>query len=506
MAGLAGTVPVAVAAAAAAVVYFRAGPHPPERPRGSQEAANVPVELTQGQLIGGRLEILRTLGSGGMGSVYLVRDWTAAKERALKIIHADLRDRPDILVRFRREAEALTRLRHDAIVEVVESGSLEEQGLYLVMEYLEGVDLYRLVRFGGPRPLADALTVLIQLAGGLAYAHEAGVLHRDLKPSNILLAQGDVRRAKIIDFGLAKLIGADASTQITAEGQLVGTPTYMSPEQCASRDVGPPSDVYALAGLAYFMLTSQPVFGSLEFAALVNAHRHVPPPPLRERLASAPAVLEALLLECLDKDPARRPTAAEARSRLIDIVYEVHPTHTTLVDEVEPTGAETAVDTTLALATVLWPDDLSSAAGRPTDERDLRVLQALRNQITAQVQAVARLTRAQSPAVAAPLARIERLEEATANLELEVALLDSSIAEQPGVVDDGVLERRRQHYADKARELMRAARLEHRDLLRALENLRLSLSDPVVLQRFRDLDGLLDQAEAHLSRSAGVAP
>lgn len=267
-----------------------------------------------GQVVDG-LEILRPLGIGGMGEVYLARS-TGGTLRALKIVRTDRDASLQAIARFRREVLALSKLRHSGIVQIVDAGRLEGGGLYLTMEYVVGPDLQRSVGADGPFAPAEGIEVLAQIASALAFAHRAGIVHRDLKPTNVILADGE--RAKIIDFGLAKIMADENLTRLTDDQDILGSPMYWAPEQSSTAAVGPPADVYALGGIAFVVLTGEPMFRPRPAVAMVYAHVHEAPPSLVSRCKDVelPSGLSELVGECVAKDPAMRPTAEHVVSEL----------------------------------------------------------------------------------------------------------------------------------------------------------------------------------------------
>ncbi len=259
-------------------------------------------------------EIVRSLGRGGMGEVYLAVAPNGDK-RAYKIVRADRLAGPQALARFRREVKLLDRLKHPGIVQILATGQLPGGGLFLAMELVDGPDLQTAVDTGGPMPVTDALTLLIQLAEALAFAHQQKVVHRDLKPANVLLAGG---AAKIIDFGLAKLAADEGLTHLTDDEQVLGSPLYLSPEQSSTSEVGPPADIYALGGLAYFALTGAPLFAPRSAVAMVYSHVHTIPESLAVRAPDLelPPGLDDLLAACVAKNPADRPNALQLVAEL----------------------------------------------------------------------------------------------------------------------------------------------------------------------------------------------
>jgi serine/threonine-protein kinase len=258
-------------------------------------------------------EILEELGRGGMGVVYRARQVGLDRVVALKVLPAGAHAGPEERARFRREAEVIARLHHSNVVAVYEVG--EHNGLpYFSMELCEGGSLAQRLA-GGPLPPAEAARLTVALARAAQAAHQAGVIHRDLKPANVLLAADGT--PKVTDFGLAKK--RDAATGLTASGVVLGTPSYMSPEQAGGRttEVGPATDVYALGAVLYACLTGRPPFQAatpLDTVLQVLSDPPVPPSRLRRRV---PAALEAICLKCLEKDPRRRyPSAAALADQL----------------------------------------------------------------------------------------------------------------------------------------------------------------------------------------------
>jgi tetratricopeptide (TPR) repeat protein/predicted Ser/Thr protein kinase len=252
-------------------------------------------------------EVLGELGRGGMGVVYRARQTTLGRVVALKMILAGAHAGPDELARFRTEAEAIARLQHPGIVQIYEVG--EHEGLpYFSLEFCPGGSLEKKLN-GTPLPAAEAAALVQALARAVLAAHAKGVVHRDLKPANVLLAEDST--PKITDFGLAKKLDEAGHT---ASGAVLGTPSYMAPEQAGGRGkaVGPAADVYALGALLYECLTGRPPFKAatpLDTLLQVVSEEPVPPRLLQPQV---PRDLETICLKCLHKDPERRYAGADS--------------------------------------------------------------------------------------------------------------------------------------------------------------------------------------------------
>jgi serine/threonine-protein kinase len=253
-------------------------------------------------------EIVAELGRGGMGVVYQARQCSLKRPVALKMILAGLHTDSTARVRFRTEAEAVARLQHANIVQIYEVG--EHAGRpFLCLEYVDGGSLLRKAA-GTPQPEREAARLVETLARAVHYTHQHGILHRDLKPTNVLLTADGT--PKITDFGLAKILDAGAGP--TRSETLLGTPSYMAPEQAASdpKKVGAPADVYSLGAILYELLTGRAPFqGATPLAALEQVRTQEPVPPRRLR-RSVSVDLETICLKCLEKEPGQRYPSAEA--------------------------------------------------------------------------------------------------------------------------------------------------------------------------------------------------
>jgi tRNA A-37 threonylcarbamoyl transferase component Bud32 len=265
-------------------------------------APNAPyVEAQPGPVNGlAGYEVLCELGRGGMGVVYKARQKSLNRVVALKMILAGAHAGPTELARFRQEAEAVARLRHPNVVQIHEIG--EQDGLpFISLEFVDGGSLESRLR-GKPLPPADAARLVEALARAVQAAHDQNVVHRDLKPANVLLSADGT--PKITDFGLAKKHGERGQTQT---GNVMGTPSYMAPEQAsASKQVGPAADVWALGAILYECLTGRPPFRAANAMDTIIQVLGDDPAPPRQIDPAVPRDLEAVCLKCLEKDPARR--------------------------------------------------------------------------------------------------------------------------------------------------------------------------------------------------------
>lgn len=268
----------------------------------------------------GQYVIERKLGEGGMGEVYLARHTLLRRHTALKLLPPE-RAGAKTVARFEREVRATSRLSHPNTVAIYDYGRTREGIFYYAMEYLDGLDLQRLVQQQGPLEPARVIHILAQIAGALDEAHHSGLVHRDLKPANVYLCErgGLHDTVKVLDFGLVKETGGPSSLSGPVIAQtdvnaLIGTPAYLSPESIHSpASVDARSDLYAVGAIGYFLLTGAEVFQGTSLVALCIAHLHEQPQRPSERAQRPlPADLERLILSCLEKDPARRPSSAGA--------------------------------------------------------------------------------------------------------------------------------------------------------------------------------------------------
>jgi serine/threonine protein kinase len=282
-----------------------------EAPLGGEEAA-----VGQDTLVGrrvGEYVVRRCLGSGGMGIVYEGEHVAIGRKVAMKFIRAEHAGSPrarDLL----REAQAASAIRHHGIIEIFGIGQLPGVGQYLVMEYLEGQPLSEVIHERAPMPPVQVLRLLAEVLEALAATHAVGVIHRDLKPGNIFLVSesSGSEYVKVLDFGLAKRSSTPQGTAPPTQASVIlGTPDYMAPEQVLSEPVGPYTDLYAVGGIAFEMLTGQrPFQGRSPMETMVLQLQR--PPPAPSSLVPLPAEVDTLILRLLAKEPWQRPSSAVA--------------------------------------------------------------------------------------------------------------------------------------------------------------------------------------------------
>ncbi len=305
----------------------------------------------------GSYRILRAIGEGGMGMVYLAEHVTLGRRAAIKVLQPALSARSDVVHRFFNEARAATAIPDPGIVQVFDFGR-DPQGAYIVMELLDGEPLdARLERRGRLAP-DEAMRIVRQVASTLGAAHRCGIVHRDLKPENIFLVRdpevASGERAKILDFGIAKLASDDTAAARTQLGTIMGTPAYMSPEQCrGTGEIDARSDIYSLGCVLFHLLTGTPPFTGEGMGDVIAKHLREAPPAPSQYVPGIPAALDAHVLRCLRKAPGERPsTMADVVSEL-DVLRKV---------SVPPAPASAMVSMTM-VARAGAPTTLSSAAG-----------------------------------------------------------------------------------------------------------------------------------------------
>ena len=271
------------------------------------------------QFIAGRFRIEREIGTGGMGTVYLATHLGLEPPVAVKIIRREFAGDADVADRFLREARTMAKLHHHHAAMIFDAGNLPDGRHFIVMEFVEGETLSQVLAHEGRFTPSRAVEIATQICDVLEEAHRLGIIHRDLKPSNILLGK---RGVCVLDFGVAKVLASSAESTAThastGSGQLIGTPRYMSPEQCLGQRVGARSDLYSLGVLLYEMLAGRPPFTDPLQSALLVKQATAPAPPLPRLRQDIPRSLALAVHSLLAKRPEDRPRTAAAAKALLE--------------------------------------------------------------------------------------------------------------------------------------------------------------------------------------------
>src|SRR3954466_15772995 len=253
-----------------------------------------------GMQLSGRYRLDAQIGAGGMSTVYRAFDQTLERQVAIKLLHRQIADDPDQLERFRREARAVAQLSHPHIVTVIDAG--EEEGRpYIVFEYVQGETLKELIKREGPLDVDEAVAYAIEIARALGYAHSRNIVHRDVKPQNVLI--DDEGSAKITDFGIARTLDEEG---LTADGRVLGTTDYVSPEQAMGHEVTGQSDLYSLGIVLSEVLTGDVPFKGDNQVAVAMKHVREQPPDVQLRRPEVSSALAAVLARATAKETARR--------------------------------------------------------------------------------------------------------------------------------------------------------------------------------------------------------
>jgi eukaryotic-like serine/threonine-protein kinase len=291
--------------------------------------ADVPRDPLIGRVFEGKYRLDEPLGGGGMGTVYRATHLLIDRPVALKVLSQRFVGDQTAQQRFRREARAAGRMQHPNAVTVTDFGATSDGYLYIVMELLEGRTLRDLLAHEAPLDPARAVSLMLQACAAVGAAHDAGLIHRDLKPANIFIEQRPNFPAvvKVLDFGVAKFVVEehdDDYNTVTQVGALIGTPRYMSPEQCAGTvGLTPAADVYSLGIILYEMLTAVTPFNGETHLAIALKQVSEPPQPPREIVTSIPAAIEQVVLHALAKNPNERPRDANELRRELHATAEV---------------------------------------------------------------------------------------------------------------------------------------------------------------------------------------
>ncbi|MEA2360583.1 MAG: eukaryotic-like serine/threonine-protein kinase, partial [Solirubrobacteraceae bacterium] len=262
-----------------------------------------------GTLLSGRYRLDAQIGAGGMSTVYRAFDTLLERQVAIKLMHREIASDSDQLERFRREARAVALLNHPHVVGVIDAGDDKDPLSpmpYIVFEYVEGETLKDRIRRHGRLPVGEAVAYGIEIARALGAAHDRRIVHRDVKPQNVLIDEEGT--AKITDFGIARSLAEEG---LTADGRVLGTTDYVSPEQALGQDVGPQSDIYSLGIVLFEMLTGDKPYDGETALQVAYRHVHDDVPPPSSVVPGLPAELDALVVRATSRDPEKRPADAK---------------------------------------------------------------------------------------------------------------------------------------------------------------------------------------------------
>ena len=289
--------------------------------------AGAKKDTLTGQMIKGRYQVIKKLGAGGMGTVYLAEQVAIGRRVALKVLHSSYATDEEFVRRFRHEARLAASLNHHNIITVYDFDQADEGSLFIAMEYVDGRSLSEVIRQEGPMDIGRAVRLGIQIVEGLEAAHRAGVIHRDIKPDNIMVTgMAENEDVKLMDFGIARLRDTGSMTRLTRSGAIMGTPSYMAPEQIEGGDVSEKTDIYALGIVLYEMLSGGvPFRASTPGSVLIKQLREVPVSLMKLR-REVPAAVERVVMQALEKKPQKRQQSMgeiaqglkKARETLID--------------------------------------------------------------------------------------------------------------------------------------------------------------------------------------------
>lgn len=280
------------------------------------------MPVLPGETLDGKYRVERVIGRGAMGIVVAARHLQLDQRVAIKFLRPELASNPVVAERFLREGKAAVKIEGEHVVRVYDVGQLEGGAPFLVMEYVDGMDLAQLIAAEGPLEPERAIEFVLQVCDAMAQAHAAGIIHRDLKPANLFVSQrpNGTQLIKVLDFGISKMSGSEAA--MTRTVAVIGSPLYMSPEQLlSSRDVDETTDLWSLGVVLFELLTGAFPFVADSIPQLCVMIREAPPIRPRSIRSEIPEALEAVILRCLEKDRGRRfGTVRELASRLEGIL------------------------------------------------------------------------------------------------------------------------------------------------------------------------------------------
>jgi serine/threonine-protein kinase len=326
------------------------------------------IQLEAGYPVG-EYEIEAKIGEGGFGSVFRAVHPVIGKVVAIKVLHRRYSAQPEMVRRFVAEARAVNQIRHRNIIDIFAFGQLDDGRHYYVMEYLEGMTLEQYITERGPMGLGEAIPILRQLARALDAAHSKGIAHRDLKPDNVFMAMDEdgAGQPKLLDFGIAKLLSEEAPQKYkTRTGAPIGTPQYMSPEQCRGRNVDHRTDIYGFGIMAYRMLTGMLPFDGEDYMEILMAHLQQEPRPPSAIVTNLPVGVDEAVLWMLQKDPAERPPNLLTAVRSLEAAAEAAG----IVLPRAPSLARMPIVSTSPVAVQGTPPVVTSLVERSGDEDD----------------------------------------------------------------------------------------------------------------------------------------
>ena len=397
------------------------------------EADTLPAESRLGQVLAGKYRLERLIGRGGMGEVYEARHVLVGRRFAVKFLHAHLARGGNAGPRFLREAQTAGSLDSPHIAAVLDFDTTADGSPYLVMEYLTGESLAATLLREGRLPLARATAILLQVCDGLEVAHRAGIVHRDLKPDNLLLTKqkDGTDLVKIVDFGIAKLVDAEAGPNVTQSGAVLGTPFYMAPEQArGEKSVDLRVDVYALGVLAYELFSGKKPHPGDGYNAILAHILTQPITPLSELCPELPSALIAVVEHALAFDPARRPASAAQLAQaltpfagrevaMVDSHFDLRSPATTTDGAATRATTDAPPSPTSTLSSAVG-DIRSSRAGVAAPSRARWIVLALAVSTAALV--AAKMRSAAAPAAAPVVASAGRSSAASASASAPAAL------------------------------------------------------------------------------------
>jgi serine/threonine protein kinase len=297
--------------------------------------------MAENPILNERYRLIEQIGSGGMSVIYKAQDIELGRMVAVKVLRPSLVGDPEFLIRFKREAQAAANLSHPNIVTVHDVGQDGPRTHYIVMEYVPGQDLKRLIRAKGAFEVDAALAIIIEVCKGVGYAHRAGLVHCDVKPQNILITPDN--SIKVTDFGIARALSSQPSE---TEDMVWGSPHYFSPEQAAGEPPTPASDVYSIGIVLFELLTDHLPFTGQDYRDLALAHLKAQPPSILDLNPALPAELDRVIRKVLSKEPSARYRTADQLGRILEKYQQ---------QGLQPTGSFVVNPSTAAAVPVARP-------------------------------------------------------------------------------------------------------------------------------------------------------